>query len=260
MGHAQSSLQCCQQQALSGKADFTVTENNVGDHVQVHFDENQKQQPESHDSHWGCCRSEVGEMPTEEAEGSSLLESLSYVPARFDEGTTIDVERSQARYSKIVVHTRARTRRSKAWEQWLQGATSGREVTLLEGFDLKELSDDPPPASPEVCRKVSATYQLDKALSTLSILPADDGKPIALSVHSISVICPMSDFMIFFDRVEVHLDESEKSRAVLLQYVDGENLRRRVCFLEQSELAKEHCVQALTALWLEKRNDHSMWF
>ena len=84
-----------------------------------------------------------------QAEGSSLLKSLSYVPARFDEGTTIDVERSQPRYSKIVVHTRARTQRSKAWEQWLQGATLGREVTLLEGFDLKELSDDPPPASPE---------------------------------------------------------------------------------------------------------------
>jgi len=66
--------------------------------------------------------------------------------------------------------------------------------------------------------------------------------------------------MLLFSQVDSLLDESELRRAVLIQYLSDASERRRVCFLEQSDAAKDEFVQALTALWLEKRNDHSMWF
>jgi hypothetical protein len=193
------------------------------------------------------------------ASSPSPLESLSYTPVRFDEGSTIDHERSHARYSKIVVHsTRARTqKRSKVWEDWLRAATVGCSITLLNG-----ITED---AEDEVLtmQKVPAMYHLDeRALSKLSILPAkgEAMSAITILIDSIQVICPATDFMLFFEQVGSKLDESEKTRAVLLQYVTEDSERRRVCFLEESESAKDRFVQALTALWLEKRNDHSMWF
>lgn len=224
-----------------------------------------EEEGESH-SHrkWECCeaRTDVVQSPVETA---SMLESLSYVPVRFDEGTTIDIERSQARYSKIVVHSaRARTqRRSKAWEDWLRGATTGRPVTLLVGQrgTPRTEGSSPQPAKPPG-GKVSATYFLDRALTKLSIFPEDptQAQAVSLLVDNIQVICPASDFMFFFDQMEARLDDSEKARAVLLQYVTEDTERKRLCFLEESENAKDKFVQALTALWLEKRNDHSMWF
>lgn len=186
------------------------------------------------------------------------LESLSYMPVRFDESSTVDAERSHSRYSKIMVHsTRARTqRRSKAWEDWLRVATAGRAITLLNGLD--EASE----GQSAVLEKIPAMYHLDRALTKLSILPGNgaDTAAIAIMVDSIQVICPATDFMLFYDQVDAKLDESERGRAVLLQYVTEDTQRKRVCFLEDSEVAKDHFVQALTALWLEKRNDHSMWF
>lgn len=207
----------------------------------------------------GCCSTATG-SDDHLASSPSPLESLSYTPVRFDEGSTIDHERSHARYSKIVVHsTRARTqKRSKVWEDWLRAATEGCAITLLNGI-AEDLEDDI-----LTLKKVPATYQLDeRALSKLSILPAnsdDLSSAITILIDSIQVICPATDFMLFFEQVGSKLDESEKNRAVLLQYVTEDTERRRVCFLEESEPAKERFVQALTALWLEKRNDHSMWF
>lgn len=268
MGQKVSGMQCCHQGGVGGRqiAELTLSDMSPEDmayvHVQEHpFDANFPGEPT-----WGCCSTHDASgqgLSAEAPAAASMLESLSYVPVRFDEGTTMDVERSHARYSKIVVHsTRARTqRRSKAWEEWLRGATAGREVVLLEGFENlraeKEMS-----LAASACNKVHATYFLDSSLSKFSILPKDavSSPSITLPIDNIQVICPVSDFMVFFDRIETHLDESEKTRAVLLQYVTEEAQRRRVCFLEESERAKDHCVQALTALWLEKRNDHSMWF
>lgn len=211
---------------------------------------------------FGCCKtnSEFGaEVSMATSMAAQPMESLSYTPVRFDESTTIDVERSHARYSKIVVHsTRARTqRRSKAWEDWLRGATTGRGITLLVGLD--EASEGETPA---VLKKIPAMYHLDRALTKLSILPANgvDIPAITILVDNIQVICPATDFMLFFDQVDEKLDASEKGRAVLLQYVTEDTERKGVCFLEESEPAKDRFVQALTALWLEKRNDHSMWF
>jgi len=218
------------------------------------------------DNDWRCCRAHEDyseSIPT----NASMLESLSYMPVRFDVNPTMDVERSHARYSKIVVHsTRARTqRRSKAWEEWLRAATAGRAIVLLIG-----IPDSDTPLS--VCSKLPAMYYLDRALTKLTILPAesreDESNPnesntksvITILVDNIQVICPATDFMLFFDQVEAQLDESEQRRAVLLQYTTEDTERKRVCFLEESEHAKDRFVQALTALWLEKRNGHSMWF
>lgn len=186
------------------------------------------------------------------------LETLSYMPVRFDESSTVDAERSHSRYSKIMVHSsRARTqRRSKAWEDWLRAATAGRAITLLNG-----LAEDSEQQASSLDR-IPAMYHLDRPLTKLSVLPSNaaESAAITIMIDSIQVICPAADFMLFFDQVDAKLDESEKSRAVLLQYTTDETERKRVCFLEESEAARERFVQALTALWLEKRNDHSMWF
>merc|ERR1719231_1506160 len=100
----------------------------------------------------------------------------------------------------------------------------------------------------------------------MTISPSDDGdaekhfSTLEIPVDNIQVVCPLTDFMLLSDVVEAQLDESERARAALVQYLAENGESQRVCFLEESENAKDRCVQALTALWLEKRNDHSMWF
>lgn len=222
---------------------------------------------------WDCCRTH--EEPSDVVSTmATSLESLTYSPVRFDTSSTVDAERSHSRYSKIVVHsTRARTqRRSKTWEEWLRAAASGRTVTLLMGFQdpLDKGTDDT--ASLDPPRKITAMYHLDRALSKITIVPADPDSgesaipPITILVNEIQVICPITDFMLLTDTAEAQLvltrllDEGEKARAALLQFKAEGDEQKRVCFLEESESAKDRFVQALTALWLEKRNDHSMWF
>lgn len=213
---------------------------------------------------WGCCRAaaESSHEPTADKVTVDALEALSYMPVRFDADPTIDVERSHTRYSKIVVHSsRARTqKRSKAWEDWLRAAVLGRTITLLTRLPQDGLQEAD--ANSAVVAKVSATYYLDQNLTKFSIVPVPDTALtcIPILVDSIQVICPATDFMFFFDKVEEALSDSEKQRAVLVEYISGERDRKRVCFLEESDSAKDHFVQALTSLWLEKRNDHSMWF
>lgn len=216
------------------------------------------------DPRWGCCKAgdtvEGGFQEFGTASPHPLeFESLSYNPVRFDEGTTIDVERSHARYSKIVVHsTRARTqRRSKVWEDWIRSATAGRSITLFCGLGEAAVE-----CHRHTLDRIPATYFLDRGLSKLLIQPATgiDMAAITVIIDNIQVICPATDFMIFLDQVDKKLNNSEKSCAVLLQYVTEDTERKRVCFLEESEGAKNSFVQALTSLWLEKRNDHSMWF
>jgi|Transcript_54111 hypothetical protein len=221
---------------------------------------------------WKCCRARDDYSEPVLTHSSSLMESLSYMPVRFDPHSTIDEERSHSRYSKIVVHsTRARTqRRSKAWEEWLRAATAGRSVTLLSGTGLQTpRGNEKGTEAMETASytKVEATYYLDRALTKLSILPAESNTgeaaampPITIMVDNIQVICPLTDFMLLSEVVEAQLDEGERSRAALLQYQSEGSKQKRVCFLEESENAKDRFVQALTALWLEKRNDHSMWF
>lgn len=255
MGQApQSQIRCCAQEVADRRIeDLNVHDgDDAGDYVSQGDSPNQ----------WGeCCH--VREVPTSHfPDGEFMLESLSHVPTRFDEGTTTDNDRSHARYAKLVLHsTRARTqRRSKAWEEWLRAATVGRPITLLTGFRSPRAAGE---ETEPTCTKVAATYFLDRGLTKVSIYPAgssNQADAIAFMVDNIQVICPASDFMLFFDQVDTKLEESEKARAVLLQYVTEDTERRRICFLEESEEAKERFVQALTALWLEKRNEYSMWF
>lgn len=223
-----------------------------------------------------CCSSR--EEPTDGIfDTSTSLESLTYTPVRFDAKSTIDLERSQNRYSRIVMHgARARTqRRSKVWEEWLRAAAAGRAVTLLVGTGFQSPrgteASNGVEANMEPPSKVQAMYYLDRELTKLSILPKGQGSgestmaPITIFVENIQVICPLTDFMLLSETAEAQLDESERVRAALLQFkteasVSTQPEQRRVCFLEESEETKERFVQALTALWLEKRSDHSMWF
>jgi len=223
---------------------------------------------------WHCLRAEDGpDLERVDPASSDMLESLSYSPVRYEAATTIDVERSQARYSNLVVHSsRARLqRRSKVWEDWLRAATAGRNVTLIAGFPEETPRPGADGAKPVVtCRRIPAKYFLDRALTRISILPVEQmgetpGAAVpgeTVLVDSIQVICTATDFMLFADHVESQLEESERSRAVLLQYIKDspKGQRRRICFLEASPADKDRFVQALTALWLEKRNDHSTWF
>lgn len=214
-------------------------------------------------ANWRCCRSD--DLPNDSVVPSVGLESLSYEPVRFDISPTMDEERSQKRYSNIVMHsTRARTqRRSQAWDTWLRGATSGRPITLLSNFEHAEkgLDDE---GNAKACLRTPAKYRLDSTLVKLTITdiggPEPRDEPINIPIDNIQVICPATEFMLFFDQVEGQLDQGEKQRAVLLQYQLSDSPRARLCFLEESELAKDKFVQALTALWLEKRSDNSMWF
>lgn len=220
---------------------------------------------------WQCLRAEDGADLETVPTSADLIESLSYSPVRFDVPTTIDVERSQARYSNIVVqrsHARLQ-RRSKVWEDWLHAATAGRAVTLLTGLleDTPRMGQDGE-APKFVCKRIEGKYFLDRALTRISILPLEtqieEASTLAgtILVDNVQVICTATDFVLFADQIEAQLDETERSRAVLLQYVKEEPKaqRKRICFLEATPQDKDRFVQALTALWLEKRNDHSMWF
>merc|ERR1719443_846908 len=85
---------------------------------------------------WHCMRAEDGPNTEVVRPSSDPIESLAYSPIRFEVSPTIDVERSQARYSNLVIQSsRARLqRRSKVWEDWLRLAEAGRAITLLTGF------------------------------------------------------------------------------------------------------------------------------
>jgi hypothetical protein len=107
-------------------------------------------------------------------------------------------------------------------------------------------------------------YYVDRSLATMSILPSNGSEqpkmeiPIAL----IQIICPVTDIMRLLDQLDASLQDSEIERGVLVEYyADKEKSSRlRVCFLEETPSMRDRFVQALTSLWLEKRNDHSMWF
>lgn len=210
----------------------------------------------------------------------TTLESSGYVPVHFDNGTTIDLDRSYKRYPPSVVHShRARTqRRAEVWSDWLRNAIKGRPITLLQGFQSTraEGSCRHDEVQDFSCRKVPAVYYIDSNYTKLSILPQATGRTetavgllqdlpadqlvLTLVVKKIQVIRPASDCAVFFEEIDSELDDSERARAVLLQYVAEDSQRRRICFLEESKAAMDRFVESLTAVWLEKGNEHSMWF
>lgn len=171
------------------------------------------------------------------------LHTLQYLPISFEAQSTIDHDRSHSRYAKVVLHTSRSQRtnfRSKVWEDWIIAAVAGKKVVYL---DMEG-------------KLTPASYTLDPSLSVLTIRTSRDIIPIM--VDRIQLICPAADFMVFFGN-DV-LTNEEKDRAVFVQYITTVSERHRVCFLEESTAAKTKFVQALTALWLEKRNEDAMWF
>lgn len=261
-------VSCCRNEEGSRNCELQLWE--LSDHpsaphslVQIHgcsVDPPEMPDPEDFD----CCKAHDEHLGP--AFGQSL-ETLNYTPIRFDAKSTVDMERSGARYQKIVVHSsRARTqRRSKAWEEWIRLAAAGRSVTLLLGAGVCRNASSNEDL-PTEWQKVEAAYYLDQGLTKISILPQGDSDgfrslpSITILVDNIQVVCGLTEFMLLSEAMESQLDESERARAALVQYLAEDNTSQRVCFLEENESTKDRCVQALTALWLEKRNDHSMWF
>jgi hypothetical protein len=284
MGHQISAATCCQEEASSWHNSELRYDNDEQARLAMeqelsYLNEDSQQQ------RWGCCRSGSDDSAVDTiSRHGTKLDSLSYVPVRWDEASTIDVERSHARYSKIVVHgTRARTqRRTKAWEDWLRAAVAGSPVTLLQRerdstqhqdnvdhLMEEEACGSSPTAdrifgaashSQGALTKIPSTYKLDRELTTLTLTPHHACEGWVIVVDSIEVICPATDFALFFEEVKEELSESEKARALLVQYSAADGDKRRVWFLEETVEQKDRFVQALTALWLEKRNGCSMWF
>lgn len=225
---------------------------------------------------WHCLRAEDGPNLEVVDPSNEFLESLSYSPVRFDVASTIDADRSQARYNNLVVHSSCSRvqRRPKDWEAWLTAASGGRNVTILSGFpeDTPRATTDGQSESPPCkFKRTPARYMIDRALNKVSIfdVPGDRANSSSASVadtilvDNVQVICGAADFTLFADHLDAQLDETERRRAVLIQYLkdDGKtSLRRRICFLEATPQDKDRFVQAMTALWLEKRNDGSAWY
>jgi len=134
------------------------------------------------------------------------------------------------------------------WEEFLLTAQGGCPISLLESG-----------------AKVDGSYRLDADLDVLSINP--DSKVSSVAKHTcvvnrIQVICPAAEFAWIVEDIDVlaSLSEADKGKAILIQYSSDDDDRARVCFLEQNSGKRDRFVQAMTALWLEKRNEQSLWF
>jgi len=210
------------------------------------------------DGHRCCCKTHTIEPIVETTSDRSFLnlESLSYMPFRFDEAPASEAEKSLARYTPIVVRN-TRIRSSQGGRDWVMSAKAGRSITLLSTTGSR------PQESPfSSFARVGARYSLDRGLSTFCITPSSASglPPTQITMDKLRVICPARGFALISTQVERCLDEAEKNRAVMLEYLTEELRLERLCFLEESETARDRLVQSLTALWLEKRNSHSMWF
>eukprot|EP00434_Breviolum_minutum_P020545 symbB.v1.2.018117.t1/scaffold1432.1/size120878/21 len=165
-----------------------------------------------------------------EVSGQPLyIQTLSYSPVSYDMCDTVDTSRSQERYSNALVHTaRMNTRR--------------HAMLLNSSNQAVSLS------------RIPAKYFLDSNHSALSFLPSGSEIPPA--------VCSLTDSMMRIAQWELHLTELEQKCGVLLKYRDDDAAQtsKEICFLEESETAKDVFVNVLTVLWLEKPQSHSVWF
>lgn len=193
-----------------------------------------------------CCSgsSSVPQVPSQHPQ----LESLNHIPDQYDEIQTIDVERSTARYTQTCRHcNRGRAQKlSKPYEVWLRAAMQGMAVTLV----VTSTAED--------CGRTPALFYLDQDLSELYIVPVDlsESWSINFFLDNIEVISPVLPF----DAAASLMDETENSRAILLQYVKEGSGQNHVCFFVESEVEKANFMQALSDIWFEKRSVHNMWF
>ncbi|CAE8690700.1 unnamed protein product, partial [Polarella glacialis] len=204
---------CCQQErcdSLHCDADFRA------DSIVVRTLDDEYEEADYHQrysplklkiQHWGASpRSDTDELLFSDerrfqASSSSTMpiESLSYLPAKFEECSTIDTERSSERYSKIaVVHSaRLRTqRRSDIWEGWISAASTGRPVVMLIAA-VKEARSESLPVV-----RVPAMYHLDRGQNSLSILPTDRGELAVCNIllTAIQVICAATEYVLFAEQ------------------------------------------------------------
>mmetsp|Transcript_15987 Transcript_15987/g.30095 ORF Transcript_15987/g.30095 Transcript_15987/m.30095 type:complete len:260 (+) Transcript_15987:62-841(+) len=184
------------------------------------------------------------------------MQSLSYSPVKYEECDTIDTSRSQERYSNALVHTaRMNTRRQLLDRQaWLNSAIQGRYVMLLQ-----TQAEVGAPMS-----RVPTKYYLDHNHASLSFCAGGpDAVHVVIMMEAIQGICSLADSMMLMTQWELRLTDMEKSCGVLLRYrshADTKSVSHDVCFLEESEAAKDMFIHILTVLWLEKPQPHSVWF
>eukprot|EP00811_Abedinium_folium_P006053 NODE_15569_length_1043_cov_3.555677.p2 GENE.NODE_15569_length_1043_cov_3.555677~~NODE_15569_length_1043_cov_3.555677.p2 ORF type:complete len:147 (+),score=45.70 NODE_15569_length_1043_cov_3.555677:534-974(+) len=133
---------------------------------------------------------------------------------------------------------------ARGWEEWLRGI---REITLI---GAQPTSIDNLIACDE---RIAAMCCIDHSLTKLSIIPAELRATLGTTifVNSIQVICPATQFLHLFEEEAAWLDDSERERAVLLQYVEEDRGKKRACFLMDSVRTKDSFVQAITALRLD---------
>lgn len=195
------------------------------------------------------------------AEGSENLQSRG--AARNTAGARRQVRRKQQDGSESLQgkatfrsasgnkKNRRKQQEPMVWEGWMRTTTTGRQVTLLTPFPL---TTDKPISC---CNGTKSWLFLDVNLTKLTLRTVD-GEPIVLTIllDSILAIGSAADFMFCFDQTPPFLSDTEKDCAVLLQYVAEEDAEyKHVCFLAECSTQRYCFVEALTALWLEKRRN-----
>merc|ERR1712137_49528 len=186
----------------------------------------------------------------------------------FDETSTVDLQRSQWRYSKIVTHSlRGEFRpRERGWENWLFCSAAGRAITLLLPQDKNGKGN-----SVSSYDKIRAMSYFDRHLNTLTFVPTEADKLLAiqLPVACVETFCPAAQMR---GTIGMELSKSDKLRALLIQYMSpdtmtgvvnnskepgvGRRKRKRICFLVETEQAMQRFLHAFMPLWLEKRDGH----
>lgn len=200
-----------------------------------------------------------------------IVESLTYSAESFDETSTVDLERSHARYSKILTHSlRGEFRpRERGWENWLLCSAAGRAITLL--LPQPKIGNVNSVPSYD---KIRAMSYFDRHLNTLTFVPTEADKLLAiqLPVACVETFCPAAQMR---GTIGMELSKSDKLRALLIQYISPETMtgmvnisskepgggrrkrkRNRICFLVETEQAMQRFLHAFMPLWLEKRNGH----
>ncbi|CAE7449146.1 unnamed protein product [Symbiodinium natans] len=264
MGHGLS-IQCCQQEQLK-RCDGELRTGSPHFHV-CDVDKDECLPERVYVASWTESSSaqlvvddERGEDPRHVRE-ELHMQTLSYSPVKYEECDTIDTARSQERYSNALVHTaRMNTRRQLLDRQaWLNSAVQGRYAMLLLNSPEAEAHGAP-------IWRVPTKYYLDHNHSSLSFSPGGtDGSHLAIMMDAIQGICSLTDSMMLIAQWESHLTDVEKNCGVLLKYRCDDAKASgcsgcEVCFLEESEAAKDMFIHSLTVLWLEKPQPHSAWF
>eukprot|EP00811_Abedinium_folium_P035876 NODE_8633_length_1480_cov_7.886179.p1 GENE.NODE_8633_length_1480_cov_7.886179~~NODE_8633_length_1480_cov_7.886179.p1 ORF type:complete len:332 (-),score=69.17 NODE_8633_length_1480_cov_7.886179:410-1405(-) len=156
-------------------------------------------------------------------------------------------------------------------EHWAANGATSWTITLvtprksapLQGddevpkFSMSRRPPKPLEEAPGQCRKLRATLNMSRTLTHLTIVPEwNSGEmPVTIAMNSISVLCPASAYQAIFSQIAPQLNDSERTRAVLLQYVTPSFECNNVCFLDESGRPHDGFILAFVELWLEKRKD-----